>query len=70
MPLLLFAYFALEVLAFIGVAKMIGVGWALLAVLGVMVLGGFLASVSCAARLSPRRRAAPRSAGSPVIQRC
>ncbi|MCP1387033.1 FxsA family protein [Corynebacterium sp. TA-R-1] len=46
MPLLLFAYFALEVLAFIGVAKLIGVGWALLAVLGLMVLGGFLASVS------------------------
>ena len=46
MPLLLFAYFAAEVLAFIGVAKLIGVGWALLAVLGLMVVGGFAASMS------------------------
>lgn len=46
MPLLLFAYFAAEVLAFVGVAKLIGVGWALLAVLGLMVVGGFAASMS------------------------
>ena len=46
MPLLLFAYFAMEVLAFIGVAKLIGVGWALLAILALMALGAFCASVS------------------------
>ena len=46
MPLLLFAYFAVEVLAFWGVAKLIGVGWALLAVLALMVFGAFAASMS------------------------
>ena len=46
MPLLLFAYFAVEVLAFIGVAKLIGVGWAFLALFALMVIGVLAANLS------------------------
>lgn len=46
MPLLLFAYFAVEVLAFIGVAKLIGVGWAFLALFALMVFGILAANLS------------------------
>lgn len=46
MPLLLFAYFAVEVLAFIGVAKLIGVGWAFLALFALMVFGVLAANLS------------------------
>lgn len=52
MPLLMFAYFAVEMLAFWGIANLIGVGWALLAVLALMVLGAFAASVSLRSALS------------------
>lgn len=52
MPLLLFAYFAAEVLAFLGVAKLIGVGWALLAILALMALGSVAASLSLRSALA------------------
>lgn len=52
MPLLMFAYFAVEMLAFWGVAKAIGVGWALLLVLALMALGAFAASLSLRAALA------------------
>ena len=46
MPLFIFAYFLIEALAFFGVAKLIGVGWALLATFALMFLGGALASLA------------------------
>lgn len=46
MPLFIFAYFLIEALAFFGVAKLIGVGWALLAIFALMFLGGALASLA------------------------
>lgn len=57
MPLLiLFAYFAVEVLAFIGVAKLIGIGWAFLALLGLMVLGIIAANLSLRSTLTSAAR--------------
>lgn len=52
MPLLLFTYFFVEVLAFLGVAKLIGVGWAFLAIFGCMLLGGFVAAMSMRSMLT------------------
>lgn len=52
MPLLMFAYFAVEVLAFWGIANLIGLGWALLAVLALMAFGAFAASVSLRSALT------------------
>lgn len=46
MPLLLFTYFVVEVLAFLGVAKLIGVGWAFLAIFLLMILGGLVSAMS------------------------
>ncbi|AWB83993.1 FxsA family protein [Corynebacterium liangguodongii] len=46
MRLILFAYFLVEVLAFIGVAHFIGIGWAFLAVFALMLLGGLAANVA------------------------
>ena len=46
MPLFIFAYFFIEALAFYGVAKLIGVGWAMFAIFALMLLGAVLASVS------------------------
>lgn len=55
MPLLLFAYFVVEVLAFIGVSSQIGLGWAFLAVFALSLIGGLGANV--ALRNSLRRAA-------------
>ncbi len=52
MPLVLFAYFAVEVLAFIGVAHVIGIGWAFLALFALSALGGLAASVSLRSSLA------------------
>jgi len=52
MPLVLFAYFAIEVLAFIGVAHFIGIGWAFFAVFALSALGGLAANVSLRNALS------------------
>lgn len=52
MPLLLFTYFFVEVLAFLGVANLIGVGWAFLAIFGCMLLGGFVAAMSMRSMLA------------------
>ena len=46
MRLLFFAYFVIEVLAFIGVARLIGLGWAFLAVFALSVLGGVGANIA------------------------
>ncbi|MDY5784659.1 FxsA family protein [Corynebacterium sp.] len=46
MRLLLFAYFIVEVLAFIGVSQLIGIGWTILAVFALSVVGGFIASAT------------------------
>ena len=46
MPILLFTYFVVEVLAFLGVAKLIGVGWAFLAIFLLMILGGLVSAMS------------------------
>lgn len=46
MPLFIFAYFFIEALAFYGVAKLIGVGWAIFAIFALMFLGGALASLN------------------------
>ncbi|QPK84179.1 FxsA family protein [Corynebacterium qintianiae] len=59
MRLLFFAYFLVEVLAFLGVAKLIGIGWAFVAVFALMVLGGIAANV--ALRNSLRKAAEGRS---------
>lgn len=59
MRLLFFAYFLIEVLAFLGVAQLIGIGWAFLAVFALMVLGGIAANV--AFRNSLRKAAEGRS---------
>ncbi|SDS07597.1 FxsA family protein [Corynebacterium timonense] len=55
MRLLLFAYFVVEVLAFIGVSSQIGLGWAFLAVFALSVFGGLGANI--ALRNSLRRAA-------------
>lgn len=52
MPLIFFAYFFIEVLAFIGVAKWIGLGWAFLAIFLCMLLGGVATSLSMRNALS------------------
>ena len=52
MPLIFFAYFFVEVLAFIGVAKWIGLGWAFLAIFLCMLLGGVATSLSMRSALS------------------
>ena len=59
MRLLFFAYFLIEVLAFIGVAKLIGIGWAFFAVFALMILGGVAANA--AFRASLRKAAEGRS---------
>lgn len=59
MRLLFFAYFLVEVLAFIGVAQIIGIGWAFLAVFALMILGGIGANI--ALRNSLRKAAEGRS---------
>lgn len=46
MPLALFSYFLVEALAFYGVAKLVGVGWALFWIFALMVLGALLAGLS------------------------
>lgn len=46
MPLFIFAYFLIEALAFYGVARLIGVGWAILAIFALMFVGGAFASLS------------------------
>ena len=46
MRLLFFAYFVIEVLAFIVVARLIGLGWAFLAVFALSVLGGVGANIA------------------------
>ncbi|WP_342319724.1 FxsA family protein [Corynebacterium mayonis] len=46
MRLILLAYFLIEVLAFIGVSKVVGIGWAILAVFALSVLGGVVASAT------------------------
>ena len=52
MPIALLAYFLLEALAFYGVAQLIGVGWALFWIFGLMFVGGALASISLRGALS------------------
>ncbi|MCT1425578.1 FxsA family protein [Corynebacterium sanguinis] len=59
MCLILFAYFLVEVLAFLGVAKLIGIGWAFVAVFALMVIGGLAANI--ALRNSVRKAAQGRS---------
>lgn len=46
MPVVLIAYFFIEAFAFYGVAKLIGVGWALFWIFALMVLGAAFASMS------------------------
>lgn len=52
MPVFLFVYFFVEVLAFMGVAKLIGIGWAFLAILALMLIGGVVAGLSMRSTLT------------------
>lgn len=52
MPLIFFTYFFVEVLAFIGVARWIGLGWAFLAIFLCMLLGGVATSLSMRSALA------------------
>ncbi|WKD57687.1 phage T7 F exclusion suppressor FxsA [Corynebacterium capitovis DSM 44611] len=46
MPLVLVAYVLIEALAYVGVAQLLGWGWAFLALVAVMALGGAAAGLS------------------------
>lgn len=46
MPVALFAYFLAEALAFFAVSKLIGVGWALFWIFGLMAIGAVCAGIS------------------------
>ena len=59
MRIVFFAYFVVEVLAFLGVARLIGIGWAFLAVFALSVIGGVAANI--ALRNSLRRTAGGQS---------
>ena len=56
MPIYIFTYFLVEALAFFLVAKSIGVGWALLAIFALMVLGGALATLTLRGELAKAAR--------------
>ena len=56
MPIYILTYFLVEALAFFLVAKSIGVGWALLAIFALMVLGGALATLTLRGELAKAAR--------------
>lgn len=56
MPIYILTYFLVEALAFFLVAKAIGVGWALLAIFALMILGGALATLTLRGELAKAAR--------------
>lgn len=56
MPIYILTYFLVEALTFFLVAKAIGVGWALLAIFALMVLGGALATFTLRGELAKAAR--------------